>query len=345
MNSARLNEILNRFADLSICVVGDLFLDRYLDLDRGLSEVSLETGLEAFQVVKARHYPGAGGNVAKNLAVLGVGRVAMLSCIGADGEGFELKRALDKLGIDRSLLVERQDRRTPTYIKRMLSDGGNPPRELERTDIKNRRRLPRDVERTIVSRLARCVREMDGAIIVDQVQEPNCGVITARVRRAIAELGRRWKKKILFVDSRSRIDKFRHAIVKPNKQEALAALDLKRSRASFRKIGGGALAMSERTRMPVYVTLGEKGCICAHDGNASHVPTYRPEGPIDIVGAGDSFSAGATAALCAMASPDEAGLIGNLVASITVEQLGVTGVATRSQVQRRFRQFQGRQSK
>ena len=117
MRPGRLDEILGRFGGLSICVVGDLFLDRYIDLDGTLHDVSLETGLETRQAVKLRHYPGAGGTVANNLAALGVGRVAVLSCIGVDGEGFELKRAMDRAGIDRSLLIEREDRFTPTYTK------------------------------------------------------------------------------------------------------------------------------------------------------------------------------------------------------------------------------------
>lgn len=336
MKSARLNEIVNRFSGLSICVVGDVFLDRYFDLDRRLSEVSLETGLEAYQAVRVRHYPGGGGNVAKNLAVLGVGRVAVLSCIGADGDGFELKRAFDRLGVDLSLLIEREDRCTPGYTKPMLSERGKPARELERVDIRDRRRLPREVEQIVLRRLGRCVREMDGIIVVDQVPEAGCGVITTRVRHRIAELGRRYPRKVIFVDSRCRIEKFRYAIIKPNKEEAVSALGLKRGRAGARRIAAGALAMARRTHRPVYVTLGKQGCLCAHEGNAFHVPTFRPGGPIDIVGAGDSFSAGATAALCAGAEPQEAGLIGNLAASITIQQLGVTGVATRSQLRTGF---------
>ena len=50
----RLEAILGRLPGLTIGVVGDLFLDRYLDLDATLTEPSLETGLDAYQVVAVR---------------------------------------------------------------------------------------------------------------------------------------------------------------------------------------------------------------------------------------------------------------------------------------------------
>ncbi|MDP6053563.1 MAG: PfkB family carbohydrate kinase [Candidatus Latescibacteria bacterium] len=58
--------------------------------------------------------------------------------------------------------------------------------------------------------------------------------------------------------------------------------------------------------------------------------------PTDPVGAGDSTTAGIIAALCAGASYAEAGLIGNLIASITVQQLGATGTASPEQVRERY---------
>jgi sugar/nucleoside kinase (ribokinase family) len=45
-------------------------------------------------------------------------------------------------------------------------------------------------------------------------------------------------------------------------------------------------------------------------------------------------------ALLAGATPVEAGAIGNLVASITVQQLGTTGTASRAQVVNRWHETQ-----
>jgi sugar/nucleoside kinase (ribokinase family) len=61
-------------------------------------------------------------------------------------------------------------------------------------------------------------------------------------------------------------------------------------------------------------------------------------GPIDIVGAGDAASSGFLSALLAGASEVEAADVANLVASITVQQLGTTGTATPEQVLARRRE-------
>src|SRR6516162_3301583 len=97
LTDQKVEQILERIARLSVGVVGDLFLDRYLDLDAALTEPSLETGLDAYQVVRVRSCPGAAGTVINNLVALGVGTVRPVAVIGDDGEGYELLQALEAL--------------------------------------------------------------------------------------------------------------------------------------------------------------------------------------------------------------------------------------------------------
>src|SRR5262245_66321885 len=132
-------QVLIRAASLTVGVLGDLFLDRYLDIDGSLTEPSLETGLDAYQVVRVRSYPGAAGTVINNLAALGVGRIDAVAVVGDDGEGYELRQALRALRVVNADHVFSADgRRTPTYTKPMLMEPGKPPHELNRLDIKNR---------------------------------------------------------------------------------------------------------------------------------------------------------------------------------------------------------------
>src|SRR5690349_9390534 len=67
LTEAALEHILRTLPRLSIGVLGDLFLDRYLDIDAELTEPSIETGLDAYQVMSVRAYPGAAGTVLNNL--------------------------------------------------------------------------------------------------------------------------------------------------------------------------------------------------------------------------------------------------------------------------------------
>ena len=96
----------------------------------------------------------------------------------------------------------------------------------------------------------------------------------------------------------------------------------------------------EKNNRPVFVTLGANGITGTADGESFYHPGVRVEGPIDIVGAGDSVLAGIGLALCAGASPEEAAYIGNLVGSITIQQIGTTGIATQEDLLNRHYQYQ-----
>src|SRR5260370_36471923 len=92
-----LERILDQIPRLTIGVLGDLFLDRYLDIEAALTEPSIETGLDAYQVVRVRPSPGAAGTVINNLAALGGGSIPGVSVVGNDGEGYQLGQALHAL--------------------------------------------------------------------------------------------------------------------------------------------------------------------------------------------------------------------------------------------------------
>lgn len=339
-----LEHILSNIPRLIIGVVGDLFLDRYLDLDAALTETSLETGLDAYQVVAVRSYPGAAGTVINNLVALGVRRVCPVAVIGDDGEGYELRQALDWLGsIDPSGILIASDRRTPTYTKPLLRQAGQLPRELNRLDIKNRSPLPRLAEDWVLRALTRIWPQVDALLVIDQVSEANCGVVTSRVREQLAELGEAYPDKLILVDSRERIGLYRQVSAKPNERECWQALVSEPTSHGPFTLEGAVRRLVERLQRPVFCTAGEQGIhvgLPESPGQLFHVPAYPVAGPIDPVGAGDSTSAGIACALASGASPLEAAAFGNLVASITIEQLGTTGTATPKQVRQRWHEHQ-----
>jgi len=53
----RLTSLLAHFPRLTVGLLGDLFLDRYLEIPAGPQETSIETGLEAYQVTRVRNSP------------------------------------------------------------------------------------------------------------------------------------------------------------------------------------------------------------------------------------------------------------------------------------------------
>src|SRR5258706_10742888 len=111
----RIQELLWRAPRMRVLVLGDFFLDKYLVTDPALSEVSIETGQEARQVVEVRCSPGAAGTVTNNLSALGIGQIGALGVIGDDGEGYELLKGLERTRVETGSLIRSSERFTPTY--------------------------------------------------------------------------------------------------------------------------------------------------------------------------------------------------------------------------------------
>lgn len=330
----------------TVGLLGDLFLDRYLDIDPARDEPSVETGLTAYQVVGVRSYPGALGTVLNNLVALGVGRIVPIAAIGDDGEGYELRQALKAMrGVELDGVFAAPGRRTPTYTKPMYGT-----KELNRLDIKNRTPTPDAVQDTILKLLDEMWPRFDALIVLDQVSEEDCGVVTKQVRDRLAELGDREPGKFVLADSRERIGKFRNVCVKPNEREVSEGVETNFWVNPEHVYRDKSNELARITHRQVFCTRAEAGIYLAMPwvfkngsgmGGGGTVPTYPVSGPIDICGAGDSCSAGITSAMVGGATHEQAAAFGNLVASITIQQIGVTGTASPEQVRQRWREVSG----
>jgi bifunctional ADP-heptose synthase (sugar kinase/adenylyltransferase) len=352
-----IERILATIPHRKIGLLGDLFLDRYLDIDPARDETSVETGLTAYQVVRVRSCPGALGTVVNNLSALGVGRIYPIAVIGDDGEGYELRQALARTrGVELGGLIVGLDRRTPTYTKPMYGT-----KELSRLDIKNRTPMPADAEDAVLRLLEEGWPRLDALLVLDQVSEEDCGVVTKRVRERLADLGERESGKFVLADSRERIGLFRNVCVKPNRSELQQALasrappkvaafyprltDLSSGQAELGRLAFN-LVYGCGTGITAFATDGAHGIvICTGElpgttltGGIEFVPAFPVTGPIDICGAGDSCSAGIASAVVSGATFEQAAAFGNLIASITIRQIGTTGTALPEQVRARWRE-------
>jgi sugar/nucleoside kinase (ribokinase family) len=160
----------------------------------------------------------------------------------------------------------------------------------------------------------------------------------------LADRAQRYPDVVFFVDSRRRIRLFRHVLVKPNQFEALGIENPEPdAQVDLDALMPAVTGMRAEVGAPVCVTCGPSGII-ASDPVPTLVPGVRVEGPTDPTGAGDSATAGIVLALCAGAALAEACLVGNLVASITVQQLATCGTASPGQLPERLARWQEQQT-
>ena len=330
----RLEAILAALPRLTIGLVGDLFLDRYLEIEP-LEERSLETGLEAYQVAKVRNSPGALGTVLNNLAALGVGLLVPVTVIGDDGHGYDLLKEVRKLPVDPTQIICSPRRLTPTYTKPMKPDGSGVVRELNRIDVRSRQALSDDETKLLCERVEKVFHSSDGLIVLDQIVAPEQGVVNVMVRSLLCDLSEQHPEKLIFVDSRANLPRFQRGTLKGNLLEIAGRVDADEN--PIAAATSAAAALARKTGRPSFCTLGDRGILVARPGDEpTLVPGVRVQGPVDIVGAGDAATSGIVVSLLAGADELDAAAVGNLVASITVQQLGTTGTATAEQVRKRW---------
>jgi bifunctional ADP-heptose synthase (sugar kinase/adenylyltransferase) len=170
MSPVRFDALTARYPALRAAIVGDFCLDRYLEIDPAKIETSLETGRPVHNVVRVRSQPGAAGTILNNLVALGMGALWPVGFCGADGEGFELQRALGAMSNVRlDHFLQTDARRTFTYCKPLVVAPGQVPVELNRLDSKNWTPTPLEVSDRLAAGLEALSAQVDAVILMDQV--------------------------------------------------------------------------------------------------------------------------------------------------------------------------------
>lgn len=328
MTRERLTELLERFSELHITVAGDLFLDRWYEVDTALNEPSLETGLTAYQIVKKRSAAGAAGTVLNNLSGMGVGTLEVISLVGDDGDGWEMLKLLRERGVDVSGVIVSDEVVTPSYIKPRFPEEGN------RFDIKNFVPTPDSIQKELIARIESALQRSDALLLLDQICEADTGVLTAQVREAVCAMAARYPDKLIFADSRAYIHCFHDVVIKCNNFEAARMTGREEDDAHFspKQVFACMEDLRKRTGRPVIVTCNRHGVAVEENGAYQVVPAAKQTGIIDVCGAGDACSAGLVTALCAGATYAEAALMGNLSSGVTVREIGRTGAASRERM-------------
>ncbi len=335
MHLPRFRSLTAQYSSLRLAVVGDFCLDRYLEIDPAKQEISIETGRPVHNVVRVRSQPGGAGTILNNLVALGVGELYPVGFSGDDGEGFELRQALQgQNGVRLDHFLQTAERRTFTYCKPLVIAPGTAPVELNRLDSKNWSPTPATVEDRLIHALTELVERTDALILLDQVEVPNTGVVTNRLLHAIAGFVQSHPDWLVLADSRRGLRGYPPVSFKMNHAE-LSSLTGAGANLSLDQLRETAAGLSRRQGRNVFITLAERGMMAAApDGQTEHVSALPLRGEIDIVGAGDSVTANLATALAAGATLRESVELANAAASIVIHQLGTTGTASVPQIEK-----------
>ena len=324
LNKETLDALAARIGTKTLGLVGDLCVDIYWEADMTRSELSRETPHFPLPVVRERVYPGAGGNVAMNLAALGPRAVRVVSVCGDDWRGALLRRALAGAVIGDAALIEVPGRFTNAYCKPLRHGISDVVYEDPRLDFESRTPLPQEAEDRLLAALSGLAAGCDAVCVSDQFLY---GCVTPRVRAALTALARSVP---VIADSRYRIADFSGCILKPNEVECVRAVDGPEAPVSTDPgaVCRAADALARRNGAGVLCTLGAAGSYFTDGDTGFRTPAFPVSGPVDVCGAGDTSLAAFTAALAAGASYADAAAFAAAASCVTVRKCGVTGTAT-----------------
>ena len=330
MTRERLDELLEKIRGVRVALLGDLCLDVYWLADMRKSELSRETPHFPLPIVEERMSPGGGGNVAANLAALGPTQVYAVGSTGTDWRGDALRRLLDDMGVDTTHTVYLPGVLTNAYCKPLRMGISNLVYEDPRLDFAGDEPLSAEAEDAVIASLDKLAPNIEVLCVSDQL---HYGIVTKRVREHVMKLAQNGLTVI--VDSRDRIGMYQGVILKPNEVEGAKAAGIDEANC-IKDYVNAALVLARKQDSEVLMTIGALGSLYAAKENVTYIPAHDIAGPIDIVGAGDTFLSGFSLAVATGASKAEAAFFATLCSEITIQKIGTTGVATTKEIVKWF---------
>lgn len=321
MDKKNIEYLLNHIPQNLIGVLGDFCVDVYWPLAPERGELSIETGLMTIPVAGARYSPGGAGNIVENLRGLNVHDISCFGTVAADPFGCWLRNALNAGNQAAALLeIPRKDYHTPVYCKPLLKGV-----EQRRFDLGN---VPlTNAETMLLLEAVSCnIDKLNVLIINEQLAN---GIHNELFRQEFALLVRKYAHKVRFVfDGRDHLSAYPGATLKINAEAA--------SNLAFNEFGHApeesGSKILEQSNEELVITDGENGCYVFEHAQTTFIPAVKYTGPVDTVGAGDSFTAGFAYALAAGANMVQAAEFATCCSAITVRKLNQTGAPTPDEI-------------
>jgi rfaE bifunctional protein kinase chain/domain len=330
----RLKRLLPRFQARRIGVLGDLMLDRYLW--GTATRLSPEAAVPVVDFVEQSECLGGAGNVAANLAALGV-RVAAFGIIGEDEPGAALRRCLRKAGLgDQGVIADKS--RVTTVKTRVIARH----QQIVRIDHERREPVAASLEEKLIRQLLSALKKLDGLVLSDYDK----GLITDAFADRVLSACHHLKVPVFVKPKTSRLYAYRGArVIVCNVKEA--GFFVTRSlpdEKSFEEAGRALLAHFGCGA--VVITRGEKGLSIFEESSPRHLTipatsfevTYARVGQsgverdatgrqvFDVTGAGDTVLSVLSLAVAAGAALPDAALLANTAAGVVVGKLGTASV-------------------
>ena len=308
-----LQDVLEKFSNLNILVIGDTIIDEYITCEPlGMSQ---EDPTIVVSPLASNKFIGGAAIVASHARTLGA-RVKFISVVGKDANRDYLKNGLDALAIESTLYT---DTTRPTTLKQRFRANS---KTLLRVNHLKQHTIALDIESKIIHEIKESIEALDVIIFSDF----SYGVLSEKLIESVVRLGREHGI-LMAADSQSSsqvgdISKFKNmTLVTPTEREI---------RLSLNDFESGLVVLSSKltastTAKYVFTTLGAEG-VMIYNSVKGELLTDNINAISNVVkdvsGAGDSLLTCSTMALAVGASVWQSAYLGSVASAIQVSRVG-----------------------
>ncbi len=320
-------ELIQRFHQQRILVLGDAMLDTYLMGEA--TRLCSEGPVPVVRKTTEKHVPGGAANAAANLRAL-EGQVDFLGIIGRDSAGSLLRSVLGDYGISDRWIVE--DEAASTLHKLRILANNQYVVRFDEGGVRDSPHSPYTpaARQKISVYLDELYPQCDAILISDY----GYGMVSDEIIMQLCSLHATYPKKIL-VDSKAlqRFQRLPMTVITPNLQEARLLVQEMAKRPSPSKLDIlteveylARYMLATLSTEYVTITLAEHGVffLDRHE-RMLHIPAH-PVAHANDVGAGDSFVAALALVLATGGTIEEAAHIAIDAAGISVSKQGTATI-------------------
>lgn len=313
INKPNLEQIINKFSNLNVLVIGDTIVDEYITCEPlGMSQ---EDPTIVVSPISSKKFIGGAAIVASHAKTLGAD-VSFISVIGKDDEHKFVKDYLESLKINMKLYV---DPTRPTTLKQRFRANS---KTLLRVNHLKQHSINNEIETNIIEHVKKNANNIDLIIFSDF----SYGLLTQTIINNIEDIANEYNI-LISADSQSSsqigdISKFTNmTLVTPTEREIRLAIN---------DFESGLVVLSEKLNKKtdnkyIFTTLGSEGIVIYNSTSngllTDNIPALNLNAK-DVSGAGDSLLTCASMALAVKASIWEAAYLGSIAAAIQVSRTG-----------------------
>ena len=312
-----LEKLFDQFSTMKVAVIGDVMLDTYWW--GKVERISPEAPVPIVALSKREKRIGGAGNVALNVEQLGAS-VAVLTILGDDEDGRELKNLLVEKNIDTQFILQSNKRITTNKI-RIISRN----QQMMRLDAEHTNDLESQDEERLIGQIKKFINSQKPDVVI--LEDYNKGILTENIIQETISFCIE-QEVITTVDpKRKNFFSYKNVtLFKPNLGEAIAGLNRLPEEVSIDMLQEIHAEIKEKLSHSIsLITLSENGVFYQQDNEKKIIPSHR-RNIADVSGAGDTVIAVASLVYAATRSINLTAEISNIAGGIVCEEVGTVPI-------------------